>query len=46
MDKPQAQPVSGPKIFPYTAWNWTMTQETGVVMKLKRPAIVSTNQAP
>ncbi len=46
MDRPQAHPVSGPKIAPYTLWNWTMTQETGQVMKLNRLAIVSTNQAP
>src|SRR4051812_44854582 len=46
MDKPQAHPVSGPKRDPYTVWNWTMTQETGVVMKLKKLAIVSTNHAP
>src|SRR3712207_1923325 len=46
IDRPQAQPVSGPKMAPYTLWNWTMTQETGVVMKLKRLAIVSTNHAP
>src|SRR6185436_11837605 len=46
IDRPQAHPVSGPKMAPYTAWNWTMTQETGVVMKLKRLAIVSTNHAP
>src|SRR3954463_3007369 len=46
MDKPQAHPVSGPKMAPYTVWNWTMTHETGVVMKLKRLAIVSTNHAP
>lgn len=46
MDRPQAHPVSGPKIAPYTVWNWTMTQETGQVIKLKRLAIVSTNHAP
>src|SRR5918996_1369813 len=46
MDRPQAHPVSAPKMAPYTAWNWTMTHETGVVMKLKRLAIVSTNHAP
>src|SRR5919109_4321410 len=46
MDRPQAHPVSAPKMAPYTVWNWTMTHETGVVMKLKRLAIVSTNHAP
>lgn len=46
IDRPQAQPLSGPKIAPYRLWNWTMTHETGVVIKLNRLAIVSTNQAP
>src|SRR5437899_117194 len=43
---PRAWTVSEPKMAPYILWNWTMTQETGVVMKLKRLAIVSTNHAP
>ncbi len=46
MDRPQAHPLSGPKIAPYSEWNWTMTHDTGVVIKLNRLAIVSTNQAP
>ncbi len=46
MDRPQAQPVSGPKIAPYSLWNCTMIHETGPVMKLNRFPIVSTNQAP
>lgn len=46
MDRPQAHPVSSPKSAPYSLWNWTMTHETGVVIKLNRLAIVSTNQAP
>lgn len=46
MDRPQAHPLSAPKIAPYSVWNWTMIHDTGVVIKLNRPAIVSTNQAP
>src|SRR3954464_2843006 len=46
IDRPQAHPVSGPKILPYTVWNWTMTRETGVVMQLKSLAIVSATPAP